>query len=412
MGGESSALEDMDVRSAFWNGKRVLVTGHTGFKGSWLTVWLRELGAHVAGYSLDPPTQPSIYSLAHISDLVESARCADIRDLAQLVQFVSDSRPEIVFHLAAQPLVRLSYAHPVETYTVNVMGTVHLLEAVKKCESCRSVVIVTSDKCYENGEWVWGYRESDPVGGHDPYSSSKACAELVVAAYRRSFFQGTKVGLASARAGNVIGGGDFSPDRLIPDIVSAILKDTPLKVRNPDAIRPWQHVLEPLAGYFLLAERLFKDPSRYSQSWNFGPSHEDTRSVRWLVDNMALLWKRNIQWARDTAPSPHEAHFLTLDSTKAQTLLGWKPRWDLQHALAAVVEWYGAYEDHANLRDVMLRQIESFESTFQRGDIESHGTDSDDCHSDASRSRDGASQERAKTAPVSPTGSEGVYARE
>lgn len=402
----------MDVRSEFWNGKRVLVTGHTGFKGSWLTMWLRKLGAHVAGYSLDPPTNPSIYSLAHISDLVEIASCADIRDLPKLTQFVSNSRPEIVFHLAAQPLVRLSYAHPVETYTVNVIGTVHLLEAVKRCDSCRSVVVVTSDKCYENSEWVWGYRESDPVGGHDPYSSSKGCAELVVAAYRRSFFQEAKTGLASARAGNVIGGGDFSLDRLVPDIMSAILRDEPLKVRSPDAVRPWQHVLECLSGYLLLAEKLYGEPGRYSQSWNFGPSHEDTRSVRWLVGNLVSLWGKDVRWERDGKPTPHEAHFLTLDSTKAQSMLGWTPTWDLQRALAAVVDWYRAYQIHADLRELMLQQIRSFESSTQRGDIDSYGTDSNYRHAEASRAPDRISQDGSQAAPLSPTGGHGIYAGE
>jgi CDP-glucose 4,6-dehydratase len=361
---------------------------------------------------LDPSTNPSVYSLAHISDLVEVSNCADVRDLAHLTLAANEFRPEIVFHLAAQPLVRLSYSQPVETYAVNVIGTVNLLEAARRCDCCRAVVVITSDKCYENSEWVWGYRESDPVGGHDPYSSSKGCAELVVAAYRRSFFQDAKVGLASARAGNVIGGGDFSLDRLVPDIMSAILRDEPLKVRSPDAVRPWQHVLEPLSGYLLLAEKLYGEPGRYSQSWNFGPSHEDTRSVRWLVEGLVSLWGKDIRWERDAERSPHEAHFLTLDSTKAQTMLGWKPRWDLQRALAAVVDWYRAYEGEADLRELMLQQIKSFESSTQRGDTDSYGTDSNYRHAEASRAPDRTSQDGSQAPPLPPAGGHGIYARE
>jgi len=402
----------MGVRDSFWNGKRVLVTGHTGFKGSWLTLWLRDLGAKVGGYSLNPPTNPSVHSLARIADYVEISNCADIRDLAQLTVAANEFKPEIVFHLAAQPLVRLSYSQPVETYTVNVIGTVNLLEAVRRCDSCRAVVIITSDKCYENSEWVWGYRESDPVGGHDPYSSSKGCAELVVAAYRRSFFQDAKTGIASARAGNVIGGGDFSLDRLVPDIMSAISRGEPLKVRSPDAVRPWQHVLEPLSGYLLLAEKLYGEPGRYSQSWNFGPSHEDTRSVRWLVENLVSLCGKDVRWERDAKPSPHEAHFLTLDSTKAQTMLGWKPRWDLQRALAAVVDWYRAYQSQSDLGELMLGQIKSFESTTQRGDIDSYGTASNYRHAEATWAPDRISQDGSQAPPLSPAGGHGIYARE
>ena len=348
----------------FWHGKRVLLTGHTGFKGGWLALWLQKMGAKLAGYALAPAYTESLFELAGVGEGMESV-IADIRDLNTLKGLVDRFRPEIVFHLAAQPLVRVSYAQPVETFQVNVMGTVNLLEAVRKTQHCRVVVSITSDKCYENREWVWGYREIDPVGGHDPYSASKGCAEIVNAAYRRSFFeaQGERpVALATARAGNVIGGGDFSKDRLVPDIMAAITKGKSLNIRSPGAIRPWQHVLEPLSGYLLLAEKLWTHPKEFAQSWNFGPPPEDSRPVRWLVEKLNDKWGEGVSWKLDLAPAPHEAGVLTLDSTKVHVNLGWKPRWTLDEALSAIVVWYKAYQRGEPLRDVVLRQIAAYEA--------------------------------------------------
>ena len=348
----------------FWYGKRVLLTGHTGFKGGWLALWLQKKGATVAGYALAPASTESLYELASVGERMESV-IADIRDLDTLRSVVAQFRPEIVFHLAAQPLVRLSYAEPVETFHVNVMGTVNLLEAVRKTQHCRVVVSITSDKCYENREWVWGYRETDPLGGHDPYSASKGCAEIVNAAYRRSFFEARDarpVALATARAGNVIGGGDFSKDRLVPDIMAAITKGKALNIRSPGAIRPWQHVLEPLSGYLLLAEKLWSNPREYAQSWNFGPPPEDSRPVRWLVEKLNDCWGEGVSWNLDAAPTVHEANALTLDSTNARMNLGWKPKWTLDQALSAIVSWYRAHQRGEPLRDVVLQQIAAYEA--------------------------------------------------
>lgn len=351
----------------FWHGKRVLITGHTGFKGSWLSVWLQKLGADVAGFALPPASAESLFDLAAVGERMHST-FADIRDREALQGAFDRFHPQIVFHLAAQSLVRSSYLEPVETYQVNVMGTVHVLETVRKNPSCRVAVNVTSDKCYENKEWTWGYREADQMGGHDPYSSSKGCSELVTAAYRHSFFEGKSatgvgVGIASARAGNVIGGGDFSKDRIIPDFMAAIARHQPLYVRNPDAVRPWQHVLEPLSGYLLLAEKLWENPQAYAQGWNFGPAPDDVRPVRWIVERLNNYWGERISWEIDTGPKLHEANLLMLDSAKARMLLGWRPRWTLDEALQAVVGWHSAYEKGQPLRQVVMEQIAAYEST-------------------------------------------------
>lgn len=354
------------MNAAFWSGKRVLLTGHTGFKGSWLSLWLQQLGAHVAGYALPPSTNESLFQLAAVGEQMQS-EFEDIRNTHKLDELFETFRPEIVFHLAAQALVRQSYVEPLETYDVNVMGTVHLLEAVRRVDCCRVVINITSDKCYENKEWTWGYRECDPMGGHDPYSSSKGCAELVTAAYRSSFFEfkdgKQRVALASARAGNVIGGGDFSRDRIIPDFMAAIAKGNTLHVRFPDAIRPWQHVLEPLSGYLLLAERMWSQPAEYSQGWNFGPAPDDVRSVRWIVEKLSNYWDKPIPWETDDSPKPHEANVLVLDSAKARMKLGWTPRWTIDEALCAVADWYRAYQGGKSMREIVLRQIEAYEHT-------------------------------------------------
>ena len=355
----------MDVMPGFWRGKRVLLTGHTGFKGGWLSLWLQNLGAEVTGYALKPPTNPSLFEVARVAEGMRSI-IADVRDLSRLQNAMQEARPEIVFHLAAQPLVWESYRQPVETYATNVMGTVHLLEAVRQVGGVRSVVIVTSDKCYENRERRRGYREEEAMGGYDPYSSSKGCAELVTAAWRRSFFNPVNYGqhgvaVASARAGNVIGGGDWAADRLVPDLIRAWQTGAPLQIRQPAAIRPWQHVLEPLHGYLLLAERLWAEGPAYAEGWNFGPSEQDAWPVSRLVDRLARLWGKGADWRLDTTPHPHEAHYLRLDCAKAHERLGWQPRWNLDEALKQTVAWHQAEQAGSDMRVSTLAQIKQFQ---------------------------------------------------
>lgn len=350
----------------FWQGKRVLLTGHTGFKGGWLSLWLQNLGAEVIGYALPPPSETNLFDLANVGRGMESV-LGDVRNLNGLRDAFDRHRPEIVFHLAAQSLVRASYENPVETYATNVMGTVNLLEATRTSTSVRVLVNVTSDKCYENREWVWSYRENDPMGGYDPYSSSKGCSELVTNAYRASFLRAglrsVPVAVASGRAGNVIGGGDWAKDRLVPDMMRAILRGEPLVVRNPTAIRPWQHVLEPLSGYLLLAENLWFDEATFSGGWNFGPPAEDAKPVHWIVKHLAEKWGEGAKWEADSGCHPHEAHFLTLDSAKARMLLGWRSRWSLDRSLESIVEWYKALREGASMRSVVIQQINDYVGT-------------------------------------------------
>jgi CDP-glucose 4,6-dehydratase len=344
----------------FWRDRRVLLTGHTGFKGAWLSLWLQSLGAHVTGFSDGVPTQPSLYELAHVGEGMDSAE-GDVRDHDALARAVRAAEPEVVIHMAAQSLVRRSFAEPRETYETNVMGTVNLLDAVRLHGSqVRSLVNVTSDKCYENREWEWGYREQEAMGGHDPYSSSKGCAELVSAAFRRSFFSdpdGTR--LASARAGNVIGGGDWGEDRLVPDIMRAALGEQEVRVRNPNSVRPWQHVLSPLSGYLVLAQALWDSPED-ADGWNFGPAEEDARTVGWVLERLAELWPAELSWSLDEGPHPHEARYLKLDSSRARTRLGWRPLVALDATLQSIVDWYLALRDRADVRAVTLGQIEAF----------------------------------------------------
>jgi len=365
------ALEGMGVNRGFWPGRRVLVTGHTGFKGAWLTLWLRALGAEVFGYALAPNTQPSLYQAADVR-LDAASTLADIRDFPSVYSAISDFKPEIVLHLAAQALVRASYQSPLETYSTNVMGTANLLEAVRTVGGVRAVVVVTSDKCYENREWVWGYREQDPMGGHDPYSSSKGCAELVTAAYASSYFASEKysdhgVAIASARAGNVIGGGDWAQDRLLPDAVRAFHAGAPVSVRNPNAIRPWQYVLEPLRGYLMLAEQLITDGPEFAGAWNFGPADADARPVSWVVNRAATVWGEKASWVVDDSAQPHEAHYLKLDCSKARALLGWAPVFGLAEGLDSTVKWYREYYSGLNSvsadmgRALALREIDYYE---------------------------------------------------
>jgi len=349
----------MLVKTSAWQGRRVLVTGHTGFKGGWLSLWLHQLGAEVTGFSLPAPTDPSLFEQTRLAELVNHIE-GDVRDMDAVEAAVSAAKPEVVFHLAAQPLVRYSYDNPIETYATNVMGTAHLLDACRRAESVRAVVSVTSDKCYENREWVWPYRESDPMGGHDPYSSSKGAAELVISAYRRSFFE-TGARIASVRAGNVIGGGDWATDRLIPDIVRAMLaRERPL-IRNPNSVRPWQHVMEALGGYLLIAERLLEGQDDFASAWNFGPSEDDAKPVAWIVDHMLDMWGAD-GWDRPTGTQPHEATLLKLDCSKARAALGWRPRFSLEQALAKVVEWHKGVAAGEDARELSFRQLEEYSS--------------------------------------------------
>jgi CDP-glucose 4,6-dehydratase len=360
----AAALDSVPAGGAidpgFWHGRRVLLTGHTGFKGAWLALWLQTLGARVTGFSLGTPTQPSLYELARVGEGMQDIE-GDVRDFRALGAAVSDAQPEVVLHMAAQSLVRQSFAEPRQTFEVNVMGTVNLLDALRRCEGTRVVVNVTSDKCYENREWEWAYREHEPMGGHDPYSSSKGCAELVTAAFRRSFFSSAQsLRLASARAGNVIGGGDWGADRLIPDIMRAALADRAIDVRNPCSVRPWQHVLNPLSGYLLLAQALWSS-QELAGGWNFGPAEQDALTVGAIVERISGLWPTRLRWVEDPGPHPHEARQLKLDSSRARSQLGWRPRWGLQEGLEAIVDWYRALSVQEEMRAVTLEQIQRFQ---------------------------------------------------
>jgi CDP-glucose 4,6-dehydratase len=346
--------------AAFWRGKRVFLTGHTGFKGSWLALWLQSLGAEVHGYALAPPTEPALYREARVDSGMAASTLGDVRHFDAVRRAMQAQRPDIVLHLAAQPLVRLSYAEPVATYATNVMGTVHVLEAARELGGVRAIVNVTTDKCYENREWVWGYREDEPMGGFDPYSNSKGCSELVTSAWRRSFFAQGGTALASARAGNVIGGGDWAADRLLPDILRAFERGEPVVVRNPHATRPWQHVLEPLGGYLVLAERLCQDGQAAAEGFNFGPRDEDARPVQWIVERLAERWGEGACWQADGGRHPHEANYLKLDISKARYRLGWQPRWNLATALDRTVGWHRTWLSGDDVRALCLAQIDDY----------------------------------------------------
>jgi CDP-glucose 4,6-dehydratase len=352
------------MNSAFWRNKRVLITGHTGFKGSWLGLWLDSVGARVAGYALEPPSDPSLYALARVHDAVRSTT-GDVRDLARLERTVGEAAPDVVFHMAAQSVVLLSYDAPVDTYSTNVMGTVHVLEAIRRAGSRCAVVNVTTDKCYENKGWVWGYREDDQLGGHDPYSNSKACAELVGQAYRDSFFpladvERHGVGLASARAGNVIGGGDWTPHQLVPEAVAALQRGESVVLRHPDATRPWQHVLDCLDGYMSLAEALSGDPTAFSGGWNFGPADSDSRPVSYLVETLAKHWGVAVPWIHDRQVHAPEAQELRLETRKAASRLGWRGCWSIDTALDMVARWYDGYHAGTPARALCLEQIRRY----------------------------------------------------
>ena len=354
---ESLGIRKGKVDSNFWKGKKVYLTGHTGFKGSWLSLWLQSMEVILKGYSLDVNTKPALFEQAHVASGMES-EIGDIRNLEKLTESMASFNPDVLIHMAAQPLVRLSYLNPVETYTTNVIGTVNVLEAARKCSNLKAIVSVTTDKCYENKEWEWGYREYEPMGGHDPYSSSKGCVELVTSAYRRSFFSSkSTASLASARAGNVIGGGDWAEDRLIPDILRAFEKSKPALIRNPLSTRPWQHVLEPLSGYLVLAQNLFTNGDKFAEGWNFGPKDEDCKPVSWILDKMVEYWGGNASWCLDKENNPHEASFLKLDCSKAANRLKWKPKRDLNFALKSIVDWHHVYRNGGDIKKHCTNEI-------------------------------------------------------
>lgn len=349
----------MVVNASFWQGKKVLVTGHTGFKGSWLCLWLQQMNAELIGFSLAPNTEPNLFEKASVADNMKSIE-GDIRTPDEILNICLKEQPEIIIHMAAQALVRYSYSNPIETYQTNVMGSLHILEAAKQCKSVKSIVMVTTDKCYENKEWVWAYRENDRLGGHDPYSSSKACMELLVDSYRKSYLLGQhKCAVATARAGNVIGGGDWSQDRLIPDIIKSFTAQVSVSIRSPYSIRPWQHVLEPLSGYLLLAEKLYKEGGSYAEAWNFGPALEDAKNVEYIVTTLAAYWGDS-QWVIDNTEQLKESKVLKLDCTKAYEKLAWKGRWDINKSLERTVEWYQAEKKGMDMRQVCYEQIAEY----------------------------------------------------
>lgn len=357
----------MEIDQKFWQGKKVFLTGHTGFKGSWMSLWLTLLGAEVKGYSLEPPTSPSLFKEAKVEGVVDS-NIGDIRNYKKLRDSMTSFNPDILIHMAAQPLVRYSYREPIETYEVNVLGSVNVLEAARNCDSLKAIVNITTDKCYENDGRDVGYVESDPMGGYDPYSSSKGCAELVSSAYRRSFFQEHGIGLASVRAGNVIGGGDWAEDRLIPDILRAFSNNESVIIRNPKATRPWQHVLEPLSGYIMLSQCLYNDPEGYAEGWNFGPKDSDVKPVDWILDKMSKKWPGS-SWVLDSKPNPHEADILKLDISKATSKLGWQPVWRLDYALEKIIDWHRSWLNGADMQSVSLLEVEEYMRNMNNGKI-------------------------------------------
>lgn len=364
------AMENLVIDPRFWNGKRVLVTGHTGFKGSWLSIWLKNMNAELIGFSKDIPTKPSLFKLANVEEGMRSIK-GDIRNLAKIQSVMKENRPDIIIHLAAQSLVSTSYQNPIETYSTNVMGTANILESARKVDSIRTILLVTSDKCYETKSLKRGYRETDPMGGHDPYSSSKGCAELLISSFRRSFFNlekfdDHKVAIASARAGNVIGGGDWSPNRLFPDVIRSVLNKTQLQLRNPHGIRPWQHVLEPLSGYLTLVEKLWKNGKNFSESWNFGPKYQDCKSVKWILDQIIKHWDGKIKYKIEPTNPYYESDLLLLDCSKANKKLGWFPRLNLKTAIEWTLNWYENYMQQNNMEIFTEKQITDYNTLKTR----------------------------------------------
>ncbi len=362
-------MENLGLNPKFWEKKSVFLTGHTGFKGGWMAHWLSQLGSNVYGYGLAPPSEPSFFKETNLRERLAGSTIGDIRDLHQMSNAIKRSKADIVIHMAAQPLVRESYNTPTETFATNVMGTVNLLEAARHTDNVKAIVSITTDKCYKNMEWLWPYRETDTLGGHDPYSASKACAELAVAAYRSSFLTENKIHVASARAGNVIGGGDWAVDRLIPDFLRAIDAGETLNIRSPNALRPWQHVLEPILGYLMLAERLCEKKEVFADAWNFGPNDEDMKSVRWIVGQLCSHIPE-ASWRTETKQQLHEAVLLKLDNSKAKVDLGWSPRWNIETALTKTVEWHQAWKEKEDLDRLTTMQISEFQGTHNEGRLQ------------------------------------------
>jgi CDP-glucose 4,6-dehydratase len=354
-------IHEQMVNPSFWRQRTVFVTGHTGFKGGWIAHWLSDLGAKVHGYALEPDNEPNFFTQVKLQERLETTTTADIRDLDILTSSIKKIQPEIIIHMAAQPLVRYSYQSPVETFATNVMGTINLLEAARYSDSVKAIVNITTDKCYENREWPWPYRENDGLGGYDPYSASKACAEIASTAYRRSFLKNSKIHLASVRAGNVIGGGDWAKDRLIPDFLRAMEAGKTLKIRSPNSVRPWQHVLEPLSGYLILAEKLYTEGEAFAEAWNFGPNEEDAKTVSWLVGELCAKFS-DATSEIDSTLQPHEAALLKLDSNKARTRLGWQPRWNLETALAKTIDWHRAWRNKGEMVEMTSLQIRQYQA--------------------------------------------------
>jgi len=348
------------LERSFWKNKKVFLTGHTGFKGSWLTIWLNYLGAEVLGFSLDPITNPNLFTEADLSgDLIDIR--GDIRDYNKLSRSMSEFQPEIIIHMAAQPLVRYSYKEPIETFTTNIVGTANIFESARNCTSVKAILNVTTDKCYENMEWDRAYTENDTLGGHDPYSSSKACSEIITSAYKKSYLHDAGISIASARAGNVIGGGDWSDDRLIPDILNSFEENKIVVIRNPKSVRPWQHVLEPLSGYLLLVQNLYNFGDVFAQPWNFGPYDKDSKQVEYIVNKIKNIWGNDANWEIDENPNPHEAKYLKLDISKAINNLNWEPKWNLDNAIERIVIWHKSWRNGANVKNLCLKEIEDYE---------------------------------------------------
>ncbi len=350
------------IDKSFWKNKKVFITGHTGFKGGWLSLWLKKLGANVAGYALEPLIKKAIFFDAEIFSSIDKSYIGDIRDEEFLLKCMQSFKPEIVIHMAAQPLVKKSYELPKDTFTTNIIGTVNIFETIRKTSSVKAVLNVTTDKCYKNNEWDWGYRENEPLGGKDPYSSSKACSELISSAYRKSFFSEIGIALATARAGNVIGGGDWSKDRIIPDSIKSLIKNKSLYIRNPSSTRPWQHVLDPLCGYIILCQNLIENPNNFSEAWNFGPYEEDAKPVSFIVNKIVKNWNKKIEWNIDKSKHQHEDKYLKLDCSKSRKKLKWKPNWRLDRAIEETVLWYKAWYKNKSMKDFTLNQINIYEN--------------------------------------------------
>ena len=354
-------MENLELSKTFWQGRSVFLTGHTGFKGGWLALWLTEMGAKVNGYSLDVATSPNFFNIIKLKDIIQNSTISDIRDLPRVISSMQKAKPSIIFHMAAQPLVRQSYNDPIETFTTNVTGTVNVLEAARKIETVEAIINITTDKCYQNREWDRPYHETDRLGGYDPYSSSKACSEIVTSAYRNSFFKKTQVKLASVRAGNVIGGGDWATDRLIPDFFRSIDNNEMLFIRSPQAVRPWQHVLDPLAGYLILAEKLVENKINFAEAWNFGPEQSGAKTVSWVLEKLSEKFV-NARWEKENTKQQHEASILKLDISKAKSKLGWTPRWPLETAIDNTIEWYQAFKENKKMQEFSIKQIKLYES--------------------------------------------------